>query len=65
MEKGWLFYFFDIFSIQKNKTFRLQTLLNAGVGNDPRDRKFNSKSQAERYDGNGKFQNFWLQETLF
>ncbi len=37
----------------------------AGVGNDPRDRKFNVKLQAERYDANGKFQNTWLQPTLF
>lgn len=37
----------------------------AGVGNDPRDRKFNVELQAERYDPNGKFQNLWLQETLF
>ena len=37
----------------------------SGVGNDPRDRKFNVKLQAERYDGNRKFQKLWLQETLF
>ncbi len=37
----------------------------AGVGNDPRDRVFNVDLQAERYDSNGKFQNLWLQETLF
>jgi len=37
----------------------------AGVGNDPRDRKFNVYLQAERYDANGTFQNMWLQETLF
>lgn len=37
----------------------------SGVGNDPRDRKFNVKLQAERYDANGKFQKLWLQETLF
>jgi len=37
----------------------------AGVGNDPRDRKFNVDLQAERYDSNGKFQNLWLQQTLF
>ena len=37
----------------------------SGVGNDPRDRKFNVALQAERYDANGKFQNLWLQETLF
>jgi deoxyribodipyrimidine photo-lyase len=40
-------------------------MYNSGVGNDPRDRKFNIKSQAERYDGSGKFQKMWLQETLF
>ena len=40
-------------------------MYNSGVGNDPRDRKFNIASQAERYDGNGKFRNLWLQETLF
>ena len=27
----------------------------AGVGNDPRDRKFNTQLQAERYDGNHKY----------
>lgn len=37
----------------------------AGVGNDPRDRKFNIKLQAERYDPNHKFQKLWLQPTLF
>lgn len=37
----------------------------AGVGNDPRDRKFNVDLQAERYDANGKFQQLWLQEQLF
>ncbi|MFD2561078.1 DASH family cryptochrome [Aquimarina rubra] len=37
----------------------------SGVGNDPRDRKFNIKLQAERYDPNQKFQNLWLQPTLF
>ena len=37
----------------------------AGVGNDPRDRKFNVALQAEHYDANGKFQNLWLQPTLF
>ena len=37
----------------------------SGVGNDPRGRKFNVALQAERYDGNGKFQRLWLQETLF
>jgi deoxyribodipyrimidine photo-lyase len=37
----------------------------AGVGNDPRDRKFNVDLQASRYDASGKFQNLWLQKTLF
>ncbi len=37
----------------------------AGVGNDPRDRKFNVRLQAERYDPRAKFQNLWLQKTLF
>ena len=37
----------------------------AGVGNDPRDRKFNVDLQAERYDSNGKYRRLWLQTTLF
>ena len=37
----------------------------AGVGNDPRDRKFDVTWQAERYDPDGKYQNRWLQQTLF
>ena len=37
----------------------------AGVGNDPRDRKFDVAWQAERYDPDGKYQNRWLQQTLF
>ncbi len=37
----------------------------SGVGNDPRDRKFDVQWQAERYDANGKFQNLWLQKKLF
>lgn len=37
----------------------------AGVGNDPRDRKFNVDLQAERYDSNGKFRRLWLQPSLF
>lgn len=37
----------------------------AGVGNDPRDRKFNTQLQAARYDGDFKFRNLWLQKTLF
>lgn len=37
----------------------------AGVGNDPRDRKFNTQLQAERYDSNHKFRNLWLEKTFF
>ena len=37
----------------------------SGVGNDPRDRKFNVKLQAERYDPRGVYQRTWLQPTLF
>jgi len=37
----------------------------SGVGNDPRDRKFNVKLQAKRYDNTGEFQRLWLQNTLF
>ncbi|MDN3493360.1 DASH family cryptochrome [Winogradskyella bathintestinalis] len=37
----------------------------AGVGNDPRDRKFNVELQAERYDGNKRFRSLWLQPSLF
>ncbi|WP_299117345.1 DASH family cryptochrome [uncultured Winogradskyella sp.] len=37
----------------------------AGVGNDPRDRKFNVNLQAERYDANGNFRRLWLQASLF
>jgi deoxyribodipyrimidine photo-lyase len=37
----------------------------AGVGNDPRDRKFNTQTQAERYDSNHRFRNLWLEKTLF
>ncbi len=40
-------------------------MYNSGVGNDPRDRKFNVGSQAERYDPTGKYRRLWLQETLF
>ena len=32
----------------------------SGVGNDPRDRKFNTKLQAERYDPKQEFQKLWL-----
>ena len=37
----------------------------AGVGNDPRDRKFNTQLQAERYDQNYKYRKLWLEKTLF
>lgn len=40
-------------------------MYNSGVGNDPRNRTFNTKRQAERYDANKKFQSLWLQTTLF
>lgn len=40
-------------------------MYNSGVGNDPRDRKFNIKRQADIYDKTGRFQNLWLQESLF
>ena len=40
-------------------------IYNAGVGNDPRDRKFNIKRQAELYDADGKFQKMWLISELF
>jgi deoxyribodipyrimidine photo-lyase len=34
-------------------------MYTAGVGNDPRDRKFNIKRQAAMYDGNGAYQDLW------
>lgn len=34
----------------------------SGVGNDPRDRKFNIKKQAETYDPEGKFREHWLSQ---
>ena len=37
----------------------------AGVGNDPRDRKFNTRFQAERYDPNHQYRKLWLEKTLF
>ena len=37
----------------------------AGVGNDPRDRKFNIPLQSQRYDAQGAYQKKWLQTTLF
>ncbi|RAR49690.1 DASH family cryptochrome [Flavobacterium lacus] len=35
-------------------------MYNSGVGNDPRDRKFNIQRQAEMYDADGKYQKLWL-----
>ncbi|ORL45838.1 DASH family cryptochrome [Zunongwangia atlantica] len=35
-------------------------MYNSGVGNDPRDRKFNIKKQAERYDPNNEYVDTWL-----
>lgn len=40
-------------------------MYNSGVGNDPRDRKFNTQLQADRYDKQGKYRRTWLQESLF
>lgn len=37
-------------------------MYNSGVGNDPRDRKFNIKGQAERYDPNQQYQDLWLKD---
>ncbi|WP_297516494.1 DASH family cryptochrome [Flavobacterium sp.] len=34
-------------------------LYNSGVGNDPRDRKFNIRRQAEMYDSKNEYQNLW------
>jgi deoxyribodipyrimidine photo-lyase len=36
-------------------------MYNAGVGNDPRNRKFNIKRQTEMYDRNGEYQKLWLE----
>lgn len=65
MEKGWLFSFFQTFSVEKRENFAFPVSKNAGVGNDPRDRRFNIERQAQVYDGNGKFVRLWLQEQLF
>ena len=35
-------------------------MYNSGVGNDPRDRKINIQSQADRYDPNNEYQDLWL-----
>ncbi len=37
----------------------------AGVGNDPRDRKFNIQIQSERYDPNQAYRHLWLHPNLF
>jgi deoxyribodipyrimidine photo-lyase len=37
----------------------------AGVGNDPRDRKFNIQTQSQRYDPRQTYTSLWLQPTLF
>jgi deoxyribodipyrimidine photo-lyase len=34
----------------------------AGVGNDPRDRVFNTQKQAKMYDENGNYRRLWLKE---
>ncbi|PVW17424.1 DASH family cryptochrome [Marixanthomonas spongiae] len=38
-------------------------MYNAGVGNDPRDRKFNIESQSNRYDPDNKYTRLWLKNT--
>ncbi|WP_194851269.1 DASH family cryptochrome [Nonlabens antarcticus] len=40
-------------------------MYNSGVGNDPRNRTFNIKSQADRYDRDKKYRNLWLNERMF
>ena len=35
----------------------------SGVGNDPRDRKFNINRQADLYDPNGEYQATWLKSS--
>lgn len=40
-------------------------MYNSGVGNDPRDRKFNVEKQADRYDHDKKYRETWLNEPLF
>ncbi len=36
----------------------------AGIGNDARDRSFNTEKQAEQYDSDKKFRNLWLEKPL-
>lgn len=40
-------------------------MYNSGVGNDPRNRKFNTQLQAKRYDGSREYRKTWLQNSLF
>jgi deoxyribodipyrimidine photo-lyase len=40
-------------------------MYNSGVGNDPRDRTFNIKRQADMYDAKGKYQALWLNPDLY
>ena len=40
-------------------------MYNSGVGNDPRDRTFNTELQAQRYDPSGRYRRLWLQDSLF
>lgn len=35
----------------------------AGVGQDPRDRIFNTASQAQRYDKEGHYRRLWLKDS--
>lgn len=37
-------------------------MYNSGVGNDPRDRKFNIESQSKRYDPDNTYRQLWLQK---
>lgn len=40
-------------------------MYNSGVGNDPRNRTFNTERQASMYDPDHKFRKLWLQPSLF
>lgn len=40
-------------------------MYNSGVGNDPRNRKFDIKEHAEFYDPSGEYQRLWTQKKLF
>ena len=40
-------------------------MYNSGVGNDPRNRTFNTNRQVALYDPDKKFQKLWLQPSLF